>query len=146
MKTPPDDTPAGMAVLYVEDEANDIFFMRWAFQRASLNVYFHTVTDGQRAIDYLSGKAPYQDRREHPFPSLILLDLHLPVVPGFEVLKWIRAQENLRNLPVIIFSSSSRPDDERKATQLGANQYIYKPSSGLEFSTVASCLKERWFH
>src|SRR5690242_7375076 len=95
-----------VTVLYVEDEENDVFFMQRAFQQVLPEVLLKTVGDGQQAIDYLAGRKPYNNRAEHPLPALVLLDLHLTAVPGFEVLKWLRGQAQFTHLPVVVFSSS----------------------------------------
>lgn len=131
-------------VLYVEDEENDAFFMHKAFGRAGLGARLKVVADGREAINYLSGKGGYGDRARHPLPMLILLDLNLPIVSGFEVLRWVRGQAAFQNLPVVIFSSSSRKSDKETALELGANEYVEKPGSALEFPRVLERLKERW--
>jgi CheY-like chemotaxis protein len=102
------------------------------------------VDDGEKALAYLAGVPPYADRTVHPLPTLILLDLNLPLRSGFEVLAWVRAQPELRDLPVVIYSSSGRPEDRARATALGATDYLLKPSSGMGFVTVARQVKEGW--
>ncbi len=135
---------AKSAVLYVEDEEFDALFMRRAFKKAGLEQMLQVVGDGQEAMDYLSGNAPFQDRTQHPLPLLVLLDLNLPVVSGFDVLQWMRTQPGLRHLPVVVFSSSARAEDRLKADELGASDYVPKPQSGLEFSDVVQQLQRRW--
>jgi CheY-like chemotaxis protein len=131
-------------VLYVEDEENDLFFMQRAFQQVGLSHAVRTLTDGQAAMDYLAGKAPYADRNEHPLPRVVLLDLNLPTVHGFEVLHWMRQQPQLQSIPVVVFSSSGRQEDRTTAVDLGATDFVQKPSSGLDFIQVAQQLRERW--
>lgn len=129
-------------VLYVEDEEDDILFMRMAFKRAGLSHRLEAVCDGEKAIAYLAGKAPYTDRNRFPAPGLVLLDLNLPLVNGFEVLQWMRQQ--LMLMPVLIFSSSGRQEDRDKARELGASGYFQKPASGLDFVTLAREIGVRW--
>src|SRR5512140_463894 len=131
-------------VLYVEDESNDVLFMRWAFQEAGLPDSLRAVGNGRDAIAYLAGKGAYSDRGQHPLPALVLLDLNMPIVGGFEVLEWLLKRPELRSLPVVVFSSSSREDDQTKALALGARDYVQKPQSGMEFIKVAEGLRERW--
>jgi len=131
-------------VLYVEDEEFDAMFMHRAFERTGLDGSLNVVADGQQAIDYLAGKGVYADRREHPLPAVILLDLKLPLVSGFEVLAWLREQPGLKNLPVVVFSSSDQPEDKAMASELGANDFVQKPSSALEFPKVVERLRQRW--
>jgi CheY-like chemotaxis protein len=128
---------AKTTILYVEDEEYDVLFMRRAFSKAASQHGLEIATDGQKAIDFLSDCT-------QPPPGLVLLDLNLPLISGFEVLKWIRQQPSLRQLPVLIFSSSARPEDRSKATELGANEYIQKPGSALDFEMIVKDLEVRW--
>jgi CheY-like chemotaxis protein len=131
-------------ILYVEDEADDVFFMRMAFRKTQLSPRLEVVEDGQRAIAYLAGEGPFSDRTRHPVPSLVLLDLNLPVYSGFEVLAWLRSRAEFKQLSVVVFSSSGRPEDRARAQQLGASGYLLKPASGLDFTQVAGLLSEGW--
>ena len=91
------------------------------------------VSDGEEAINYLSGKGPFGDRKANPLPSLILLDLKLPKIGGLEVLEWMRGRPQLKNIPVAILTSSINPRDREQADQLGVKAYLCKPvhSEGL---------------
>lgn len=131
-------------VLYVEDEADDVLFMQAAFRRLGLGVPLHAVADGQQAIAYLAGEGMYADRAAHPLPALVLLDLNLPLQSGFEVLQWIRNEPRFAALPVIVFSSSGRPEDRQRAAELGATDYALKPSSGMQFSEVVAPVRAAW--
>jgi CheY-like chemotaxis protein len=132
-------------VLYVEDEKFDVLFMERAFAKAGLAGSLHVVTDGQQAIHYLAGEALFQDRTRYPLPSLILLDLNLPLVSGFDVLRWLRNHPSFAATPVVIFSSSARSEDKQTARLLGASDYLEKPASGIRFAVIAEQLKQRWF-
>jgi PAS domain S-box-containing protein len=131
-------------VLYVEDEESDALFMEMAFNGRGLAGKLRLVGDGRAAIDYLSGAGKYSDREKHPVPSLVLLDLNLPQVPGFEVLKWMRDHPDYARTPVVVFSSSTRADDHAQAKELGADEFMEKPSSGLEFRKAVEALQQRW--
>jgi CheY-like chemotaxis protein len=120
-------------MLYVEDEESDVYFMRRAFRRSGVGWQLHTVCDGREAVAYLLGHGKYSDRKLYPKPDILLLDLNLPLVSGFEVLTALRAEPEYVNLPVVVFSSSGRPEDRHRASELGANGYILKPSSGSDF-------------
>src|SRR5512133_1327898 len=108
-------------ILYVEDEEYDVLFMRRAFAKAGLPHDLRVAIDGQKAIESLSNGQPR--------PNLVILDLNLPLVSGFDVLKWMRQQDGLKNIPVVIFSSSARQEDRTRAQELGANEYVQKPGS-----------------
>ena len=87
-----------------------------------------SVNDGEEAIKYLEGRDPYSDRNKYPMPQVILLDLKMPRMNGFQFLEWLRKSSlHLRLIPVVIMSSSALPTDVEKAYALGANSYMVKP-------------------
>lgn len=131
-------------VLYVEDEESDRLLMQFAFEKAGLEPVLRMVTHGQAAIDYLSGTGPYANRAEYPLPALVLLDLNLPEVHGFDVLKWIRSQPAHRELPVVVFTSSAREEDRRRAELLGATDFVQKRVMSDGFDEVVRVFSERW--
>ena len=114
-------------VLLVEDELNDIFLVKRAFKMAHLENPLQVVTDGEEATYYLSGKGKYADRKTYPLPRLIVMDIKMPRMSGFDVLEWIKHDGLLRRIPVIIVSSSDRSQDIDRAYELGANAYMVKP-------------------
>jgi CheY-like chemotaxis protein len=136
--------PVGGTTLYVEDEEADAIFMRRAFARQGSESALRVVRDGREAIDYLSGAGDYRDRMKYPLPTIVLLDLNLPKVNGFEVLQWMRVHPDFACLPVVVFSSSTLEEDRVKAQRLGANEFVSKPSSGLGFAEVVEKLKVKW--
>src|SRR5512142_149337 len=93
-------------ILVAEDDPTDAYFFERAFRRAGLPVTLHFVRDGQEVLDYLQGSGQFADRTLHPRPQLVLLDLNMPRLDGFQVLTWIRKQPSLHHLQVVIFSSS----------------------------------------
>lgn len=115
------------SVLLVEDDPNDVALTQRAFARAGFANPLHIVNDGEQAIAYLAGQPPYADRRRHPLPMLVLLDLKLPRRSGFEVLTWLRGVANVRRLPVVILTSSQHSPDVDRAYDAGANSYLVKP-------------------
>jgi CheY-like chemotaxis protein len=122
-------------ILYAEDDANDIALVQVAFQpRPDLDLHF--VVDGAEAINYLAGRGKFADRRTYPLPKVILLDIKMPRLSGFEVLAWLRQQSSIAAIPVIAFSSSDQQSDIDKAYQLGVNAYVVKPSGFLRLQTV----------
>ena len=114
-------------ILLVEDNEDDVFFMRRALQKAGVDLPLQIVMDGQQALDYLEGKEAYGDRDRFPIPLLMFLDLKLPYVHGFGVLTWLRSQTSLHNIPVIVLTSSPEERDRQKAHELGAKAYLVKP-------------------
>src|SRR5208337_1190715 len=112
-------------ILNVEDEEDDLFFIRDALTKAGIDNPVQAATDGQQAIDYFKGNGKFADREEFPLPGFVLLDLKLPYVGGLGVLKWIRQEAQL-SLPVVIFTSSENEMDIKSACSLGANAYLVK--------------------
>jgi CheY-like chemotaxis protein len=131
-------------ILVAEDDSTDAFFLQRAFNRAGIPIALHFVRDGQEAVDYLQGKGQFADRMRHPLPQLVLLDLKMPRLDGFEVLGWIRQQPDLSKLVIVIFSSSGEPRDINRAYGLGANSYIVKPHSMEELMELVGRFKKHW--
>lgn len=131
-------------LLLVEDDENDVFFLRRALQSAGAAVQLHVATDGRQALDYLHGRNGFEDRIQHPLPALVLLDLKVPYVSGFDVLRQIRADPKLRKLIVVVFTSSSLDSDVVQAYEIGANSFLVKPSRLEEQKEVASLLVRYW--
>ena len=131
-------------ILQVEDDRNDIFFLEHAFKAAGITHPLRVARDGQEAIEYLSGAGEFANRAQYPLPCLILLDLKLPRKDGFEVLEWVRAEPNLRQLTVIVFTSSGRTADVDRAYHLGANSFVVKPSHLEERVELAKLIKSYW--
>jgi CheY-like chemotaxis protein len=131
-------------ILYVEDEEADVVLLQHVLGKAGIHNPLKTVKDGKLARDYLAGKAPFENRRQCPLPGLVLLDLNLPYWSGFEVLEWIRQQPHLRRLPVVVFTSSNRPDDISRAYDAGANGYVVKPNALSELTTLVQALRDFW--
>lgn len=127
-------------ILLVEDESNDAILLERAFRRANLAPNLKVVTDGEQAVEYLEGKGQFGDRSQFPIPSLMLLDLKLPRRSGLEVLEWIRKQDALKELPVIVLTSSRHTDDIDKAYDLGATSYMAKPEGN--FDGLAEMVKK----
>jgi len=120
-------SPNEIVILLAEDDPNDVFFMQRALAKAGINLPLHVVRNGQEALEYLGGLGKFSDRAVFPLPSLLLLDLKMPFVDGFEVLAWARAQSALKQLPVVVLTSSAEDRDRQRAAELGANAYFVKP-------------------
>lgn len=85
------------------------------------------VSDGDQAIAYLRGVNDFCDRKKYPVPQLILLDLKMPRVSGFDVLAWLRSDDKFKQLPVVVLTSSNHDADVKRAYDLGAKSYLVKP-------------------
>lgn len=130
-------------ILFAEDSDNDTLLIQCGFEKARFPFLLQFVEDGVAALDYLSGKGKYADRERYPLPTVLLTDLKMPRMDGFELLRWIRSQETWRNLPVIVMTGSNQVEDRMRAMDLGANFYIVKdllmrPSEAL-FDAILHC-------
>jgi len=116
-------------ILLVEDNPADVMAVKQAFSDLAQKVRLSIVTDGQAAMQYLSGAKPFSNRQLHPIPRLILLDLKLPIFDGFHVLEWIRTEPFLKNIPVIILTTTNATEQIQRAYAFGASSFITKPST-----------------
>jgi CheY-like chemotaxis protein len=114
-------------VLVVDDSPIDLAFFGRAASKTGLNLRLQTLTAGQQAIDYLNAKGDYSDRSKYPWPDLIVLDLKMPEVNGFDFLAWRKASPLFSSIPVIVFTGSNEPDDIKRIFELGGNKHIVKP-------------------
>jgi CheY-like chemotaxis protein len=116
-------------ILLVDDNDDDAFFIEKAFKSAGVLAHIFRCLDGREVKNYLLGEAPFADRGFYPLPDIVLLDLKIPYSSGLEVLRWIRAQPNLRGLIVLILTASSLQRDIDEAYAAQANCFLTKPSS-----------------
>lgn len=121
-------------VLVVEDNPDDVLLLRRAFDRAEITSPIHVVSDGQEALDYLTGQGAYADRSRFPLPAVILVDLQMPRLSGLELLGRLREHANLRLIPTVVLTSSRDQRDIREAYDLGANSYIVKSDKVVEMA------------
>jgi len=131
-------------VLLIEDDENDAFLMKRAFEQVSIPADVRVARDGREALRYLLGQGSYGDRKRHPLPSLTLLDLNLPHVHGLDVLKQIRLESRLRKLVVVVLTSSLADSDIQQAYDLGANSYLSKPTGLEELQQFVELLGQYW--
>ena len=131
-------------LLLVEDDANDILLIQRAFRKADLNIPINVVKDGDQAIAYFSGQAPYEDRVQYPLPLLVLLDLKLPRRSGLEVMEWVKRQPIIRRIPIVVLTSSRENSDVDYAYEIGASSYLVKPVTFSALESMVSALDRFW--
>jgi DNA-binding response OmpR family regulator len=124
-------------LLLAEDNLPDALLVREAIRMENLPLEVHIASDGERALEFLKRSEQDQDA---PRPHILLLDLNLPKVDGFEVLRRIRASEKYKHLPVLIITSSDSPADRSESAKLGAG-YFRKPPDYEEFLKIGLALK-----
>jgi CheY-like chemotaxis protein len=137
-------TKQGFSILMADDSEADRFFVQRALDASGVGKSFFGVSDGQAAIDCLQGNGRFADRLAHPFPNILLLDLKMYDVGGFDVLKWLAAHPDCKVIPTIMFSSSAVESDVHESYVLGANAYIEKPSSPDELRDLIQFMYSFW--
>jgi chemotaxis family two-component system response regulator Rcp1 len=141
MKTTFEERP--VVILMVEDNPTDVLIAKEGFGGATkMRNTLHVADDGIEAIEFLNQRGKYADA---PRPDLIVLDLNMPRKNGQEVLAEIKADDNLKNIPVVILSTSKSADDISKAYGLHANCFISKPVDFDEFTKVVQRIQDFWF-
>jgi len=128
-------------ILLVEDNEDDVFLTREAFDAAHLRVNLHHVDNGEKCLQFLRKQGPYADAAT---PDLILLDMHMPVMDGYEVLSEIVKDAKLHHLPVVVLTTSYEAEDIRRMYGLRCNSYITKPVDFDSFTKVISQLAGYW--
>lgn len=115
-------------VLYIEDNVNDADIFCRLMQKIDRSVSYTIIDSGSEAIDYLTSQGTYQNQVS-PLPKLLLLDLNLLGISGFDIIQKVREIDRTRFLPIIAFSTSDNPQDVVSAYKAGINAYVVKPGS-----------------
>jgi CheY-like chemotaxis protein len=123
-------------VLLVEDDPGDELMTREAFEENKVRNNLHVARDGEEALDFLNRRGEYADA---PRPDLVLLDLNLPKFDGRQVLAEIKADENLRTIPVVVLTTSGAEEDILRSYELHANAYVTKP---VDFSSFIQVVRQ----
>lgn len=127
-------------LLHIEDNGGDILLTREALEEICPDVKFHEAANGLEGIDFLKNCLDHH----HSLPQIILLDINLPKMNGFDVLHWVKSHPQIKNTPVIILSTSSNPKDIQKAYDLHANAFIIKPLEIIEFQNTIESFIQFW--
>jgi DNA-binding response OmpR family regulator len=131
-------------ILLVEDREDDVLLVTRAFEKANFQNPMHVVRDGEEAVAYLKGEGKYAHRAEYPLPDLMLLDLKMPRMNGFDVLRWLRTQSGLSSIRVIVLTSCEDIRDVNLAYKLGANSFLVKPLDFEHFVETSKVLRNYW--
>ncbi len=123
---------------------DDVLLVERTFRNGGVKNPLQVLRNGQDAIAYLAGEGEYSDRVRHPLPALVLLDLSLPGVDGFQVLRWIRRRFRPSDLRVIVLTGSVNLDDARRAYELGADSFLMKPLEFENAAEIGACLRDNW--
>jgi CheY-like chemotaxis protein len=133
-----------LRILVAEDEVGDVLLLQRAFTKAGVNPPVYFANDGKEVLDYLEGHPPFDNPVDYPLPNLLLLDLGLPRVSGFEVLTWLRQHPTLHRMLVVVLSCSEDPQEIQRAYSLGANSYVVKPQDPEMLVDVVKRVQEYW--
>jgi CheY-like chemotaxis protein len=131
-------------ILHVEDDPNDVLLLEHACRKTGVGCNVKRVADGGEAIEYLEGLGDFADRARFPLPHLILLDLKMPRLNGFDVLAWRRDNDKFKTVPVVVFSSSNHDMDVKRAYELGVNSYLMKPVSFDALCEIVKTISDYW--
>ena len=131
-------------ILIADDSDDDVLFLMRSFQRSGLVNPLFVVNDGTEVKAYLEGEGKFSNRDEYPLPTLLILDLKMPNLDGFETLRWIRQHPQFRAMRVVVLTNSGRLNDINKAYQLGANSFMVKPADKDQFFSISEAIKGYW--
>lgn len=132
-------------LLIVEDSNEDFEAFQRFLRQSSLTIPVYRCLNGDQAMAYLYHTDRYTDPESAPRPGLILLDLNLPGTDGREVLRRIKQDDNLKSVPVVIFTTSNNPKDIEACYRQGVNSYIIKPMDFKLLKRSIQTLLEYWF-
>src|SRR5678815_3906678 len=124
----------GLTVLLAEDNEDDAHLVQLAMTRASIRQPMQHVCDGVEVVEYLCAKGRYADREKFPFPRVLITDLKMPRMNGFEVLEWLSRHPECSVIPSVVLSASAHEADVDQAYSLGASAYFRKPATLDELS------------
>lgn len=140
-----DDLTTGITVLMADDDEDDRMLAKKAWEQCRLSNPLRFVCDGEELMDYLHQRGAYADPASAPRPGLVLLDLNMPKKDGREALKEIKSSEKLRNIPIVVLTTSKAEEDILKTYDLGVNSFITKPVSFTSLVDTVRALGHYWF-
>ncbi len=132
------------AVLLADDDPNDVALVELAVKRSGMANPLFAVSNGLEVMQYLTGAGRFADRERYPLPRLLLLDLKMPVMDGFDILAWLKTRPEFKSIVRVVLTSSYLEVDVRRAILLGAQQFLTKPMSLPELTDLMRSLGSRW--
>jgi CheY-like chemotaxis protein len=134
----------GLTVLLAEDSDDDAQLVQLALTRGGVRQPLQHVTDGLEAVEYLCARMPYEDREKFPFPRVLITDLKMPRMNGFELLEWISNHPECSVIPIVVLSASAHEADVDRAYSLGASAYFRKPATLNELTRMLKTVFDFW--
>jgi two-component system response regulator len=136
---------APFTIILADDDEDDRLLAQDAMEAAGASYQCHTVCDGQELLDYLRSAGKYKDKPVNDLPSVILLDLNMPILDGRETLRLLKEDPELSNIPVVILSTSAAEEDINEGYALGAASYMVKPNDFSTLVEMMKCFNQYWF-
>jgi CheY-like chemotaxis protein len=131
-------------ILLAEDDQDHVTLILRAFRRTSLLNPVFVVRNGEEVVQYLRGVGKFENRVEYPLPSLLLLDLRMPKMNGFEVMEWVRQHPIFNPLRIVVLTTSEDMQDINRAYHLGASSFLVKPMDLTGFTALANAIQGHW--
>jgi CheY-like chemotaxis protein len=140
-----DQRRSSIVVLMADDDEDDVLLTREALEESKLANDFRSVSDGVELLEFLNRQGRYADPALSPTPGLILLDLNMPRMDGREALRMIKGDERLRQIPIVVLTTSEADADVVRSYDLGANSFVTKPVTFEKLVDVVQMLTTYWF-
>ncbi len=134
-----------ITILYADDDPEDRMLVKDALEWSRLANELHFAEDGEELMDYLYRRGKYTSLLDSPYPSLILLDLDMPKKDGREAIKEIKADSNLRRIPIVVLTTSKAEEDINRSYDLGVSGFIVKPATFESLTNTIKILEKYWF-
>jgi CheY-like chemotaxis protein len=127
-----------LCILFVEDDDGHADLVMWNFEKAGIKNPLYRVKNGKLAVDFLSKSGPYSDTVDMPSPDniVIFLDINMPVMDGYEVIKWVRTNEKTKLIPIIMLTTAEDKKEVTKCYELGCNLFLKKPIDHAELTSM----------
>ena len=132
-------------ILVVEDDPSYRLIIRKAFEKVDLKDSVYEAVDGIDGLDFLFRRNKYADRTDYELPSLVLLDLKMPRMDGYDMLSYLKSKETTKQIPIIVLTTSESEEDINQCYRLGANAYLSKPNTNTELVEKIQFLKRFWY-
>ena len=138
-------TKASIVILMADDDEDDVLLTQKALRQGKLLNELYCVRDGEELMDYLLHQGDYTDATKAPRPGVILLDLNMPKKDGREALREIKANPDLKDIPIVVFTTSKAEEDIYRSDKLGVNSFITKPVTFERLIEVMQIIGKYWF-
>ena len=131
-------------ILIAEDDESDAALLIQTLKAAGVSNPLVTVTDGDEVISYLLGEGPFSDTQKNPLPSVLLLDLKMPRVDGYQVLEWLSKRPELKPLLIVVLTGAHEYKEAQKAYQRGAHSFLTKPCTTEDVQNLKRAFAGHW--